>query len=246
MGLTQRRLLKGVKTKKEISDIKIFFRVLRYALILLLIIFIILSYVGSLLGIGITAGFLTAALGWALQRPITGIAGWLMVVLIRPFEIGDRIVIGGVKGDVVDISLTHIHIDEIGGTVTSEETSGRIILIPNSKLFEENIINYTKEDDFILDQVKFPITFKSDIEKAIKTSKESAKEVLQQYFKKIEEPYIRISFQSSGVDIVVRYNTPAQKREEISSKITQKIFSKIKDSKEVEFAYPRTEVVIKK
>lgn len=242
----RKELLKGDKTKKEISDIKIFFRVLRYILIALLLIFIILSYVGSLLGIGITAGFLTAALGWALQRPITGIAGWLMVVLIRPFEIGDRVVIGGVKGDIVDISLAYIHIDEIGGTVVSEETSGRLILIPNSKLFEVDIINYTKQDDLILDQVKFPITFKSDIDRAFKIAEASANEVLKEYFEKFEKPYIRTSFQSSGIDIVVRYNAPAQKREEISSKITQKIFSKIKDSKEVEFAYQHTEVVIKK
>lgn len=232
---TRKNFLKGAKTKKEKSDIKIFFRLLRYALIVVLIIFLILSYVGSLLGIGITAGFLTAALGWALQRPITGIAGWLMVVLLRPFEIGDRVVIGNVKGDVMDISLTHIHINEIGGTVASEETSGRTILIPNSKLFEIDIINYTKQDDLILDQVKFPITFKSDIDRAFQIAEESAIEVLKEYFEKLKKPYVRTSFQSSGIDIVVRYKTPAQKREEISSKITKKIFNKIKESKEVKF-----------
>ena len=212
---------------------------------MLIIIFAILSYTGSLTGIGVTAGLLSAALGWALQRPITGMAAWLMVVIKRPFEIGDRVVIGGIKGDVCDITLTHIHIAEIGGTIASEERSRREILIPNAKLFEQDIINYTREDELILDQVKFTITFESDINEAQKIAKESTKEVIENYLEKIEKPYTRICFQPSGVDVYVRYYIIASKREEASSGITQKIFARVNRSEKVHFAYPHTEVLIR-
>jgi len=245
LGITQRRLLKDAKTKKEKSNIKIFFQVSRYILILLIIIFAILSYTGSLTGIGVTAGLLSAALGWALQRPITGMAAWLMVVIKRPFEIGDRVVIGGIKGDILDITLTHIHIGEIGGTIASEESSRREILIPNAKLFEQDIINYTREDELILDQVKFTITFESDISEAQKIAKESTKEVIETYLEKIEKPYARTYFQPSGVDVYVRYYITASQREEASSGITQKIFARVNKSEKVHFAYPHTDVLIR-
>lgn len=242
----KKRFLKKAKTKKEKSNVEIFFRTSQYFLILLLLIFAFLAYGGSLTGIGVVAGLLSAALGWALQRPITGMAAWLMVILKRPFEIGDRVIIGNVKGDVVDITLIHIHIKEIGGTIASEETSGRIILIPNAKLFEQDIINYTYKGELILDQVKFTVTFESNLERAQKIALDSAKEVLLEYLPQPQEPYARTWFQPSGIDVYVRYTTPAPNREEISSKITRKIFDKVIPSKEVEFAYPHQEILFRK
>jgi len=81
------------------------------------LIFIFLAFSRSLTGIGVSAGLLLAALAWALQRSITGIAVWLMIIIKRPFEIGEIIIIGDIKGDVADITLTQIHIKEIGGVL---------------------------------------------------------------------------------------------------------------------------------
>ncbi|MCH8741658.1 mechanosensitive ion channel family protein [Patescibacteria group bacterium] len=246
LRIAKRGFLRRVKTKKERSNIEIFFRAAQYLIFLLIIIFAFLSYAGSLAGIGIAAGFLTAALGWALQRPITGIAAWLMMVIKRPFEIGDRIIIGQTKGDVVDITLTHIHIGEIGGTIAAEENSGRIILVPNAKLFDEDIINYTKTGETILDEVKFAITFESNLKKAKEIASLAAKKVLKNFVENMKEPYLRIWFQASGVDVLVRYFTPAVSREEIRSLITQEIFKNVRSLKDVEFAYPHTEVLLRK
>jgi len=91
LNLTKTRLLQKAKGKKEKSNVKIFFRVAQYTLVSLLIIFAILSYTGSLTGIGITAGLLSAALGWALQRPITGVAAWLMVAYLSAFLISPNV-----------------------------------------------------------------------------------------------------------------------------------------------------------
>lgn len=240
------RLLKKARTKRERSNIQISFQLIRYIFTFLIIIFGILSFVGSLAGIGLAAGFITAALGWALQRPIAGFAAWLMVVIKRPFEIGDRIIIGNVSGDVVDINLTHVHIGEIGGTIAAEESSGRIIMIPNAKLFEEVIINYTKDNENILDEVKFSVTYESNLEEAKTIAINSAKAALKDFGSQSKPPYLRVWFQPSGVDVVVRYFVPAANREEVRSNITQDIFRKVMTSKSVEFAYPHTEVIFRK
>jgi len=240
----KKNLLRRAKNKKERSDIEIFSRAIKYLIVLFLIIFGILSYSGSLVSIGLFAGLISASLGFALQRPISGMAAWLMLVVKRPFEIGDRVIIGAVKGDISDISLTHVHIKEIGGTIPSEEISGRTILIPNAKLFEEDIINYTRQDNFILDEVSFPITFNSDIDEAQKIAEESAKIVLKDYEKNTQKPYSRTYFQPSGVDIFVRYLTLASNRNEISSKITQNIFKKVNKTEKVKFAYFHSEVLL--
>lgn len=240
-------LLKRVKTKKMRHNVIVFTSLVSYIFILVVVIFSIISVTGGFTGLGIAAGLLTAALGWALQRPITGIAGWVMVILTKPFGIGDRIIIGGVKGDVSNITLTHIYLNEFGGTVGGEEISGRIIIIPNAVLFEQNVVNYTSQNDYILDEVAFTITYKSNLEFAksiaIKVAKEMTKDFLDS---SPSNPFVRSNFQASGVDICVRYYTVASKRQEINSKITEEIFKRIMKEDKVEFAFPHTQVIIDK
>lgn len=247
LAFIKRGLLKRAKTKKQTSNIKIFSRIIKYIFTIVVILSAIFSYTGSWTGLGLTVGLMSAALGWALQKPITGIAAWIMVVTKRPFEIGDRIIIGKVRGDVADISLTHIAVQEIGGLVSGEENSGRTILVPNSTLFEQNIINYTTTDEYILDQVAVQVTYESNLDNAMKIVLESAKKITKDIIKKTgKQPYLRTYFQPSGIDVRVRYISPAKNLQEISSNMTQEIFSRIKKTKNVEIAYPHTEVLLRK
>ena len=228
-------------------NVIVFTSLVSYLFVFLAILFLVLSLTGGLTSIGIAAGLLTAALGWALQRPITGIAAWLMVIVTKPFEIGDRIIIGNVRGDVVNITITHIYLSEFGGTVGGEETSGRIVIIPNAVLFEQNVINYTAQNEFILDEVAFTITYSSHIDLAKNIAKKAAEKVTKEFIENVPvKPFIRSNFQPSGVDIRVRYYTIASKRQETNSKITEEIFKAIMKEKKVKFAYPHTEVYLNK
>ncbi len=246
------RALRGIvlskaKTKKQKSNALVFLSLWKYAFVIILIIGLIFYLGGDITGLGVWAGLMTAALGWALQKPITGVAGWVMVIVKRPFEIGDRIEIQGVKGDVSEITLTHIYLKEVGGTIASEESSGRTILIPNSKLFEQDIINYTMKDDYILDQVVTAVTYESNMEKAIKICESAAKKVTRDFIEEMpQKPYIRTFFQPSGIDIKIRYYVHPAQRIRVASDITQEIFRKVSEEKDIEFAYPHTEVVLRK
>ena len=238
-------LLKKARTKKMKHNVIVFSSLISYFFIFVSIIFLVVSIAGGFVGLGVTAGLLTAALGWALQRPITGIAGWLMVIVTKPFEIGDRIIIGNVRGDVTNITITHVYLSEFGGTIGGEELSGRKVIIPNSVLFEENIINYTSQNEYILDEVVFTITHDSNIEKAKEIAKKGAKKVTKKFTKyNQKKPFVRCNFQPSGIDIRVRYYTIASVRQETNSKITEEIFKEITKEEIVKLAYQHTEVFL--
>lgn len=242
----KRILFSVAKTKRERSNAIMFLHLWRYVYIVLTIIVMIFAYTGSLEGLGVSAALLTAAMGWALQRPISGIAGWLMVIVSKPFRIGDRISIGKVKGDVTNITLTHIYIGEIGGTIGSDERSGRVILVPNSKLFESDIVNYTLMDDFVMDEIGVTITFNSNLEKAKKLWEEAAKEATKEFGDKAEKPTVRTFFRDSGIFVIVRFKTTTEERERIKSDVVQRIFDKVSKTKDVRFAYPHREIIINK
>jgi small-conductance mechanosensitive channel len=240
-------LMKKAKTKKQRSNIRIFGQLSRYTLSLLVIILAILTTSGAWSSFGVFLGLLSAAIGFALQQPITGVAAWIMVVTKRPFDIGDRIIIGDVKGDVVDFNLTHVHVMEIGGLITDEENSGRLIMVPNWMLFEKNIINYTSNNDFVLHSVTVNVTYESNLDRAIEIADLSARKFLAGTISTSPgSPKVRVDFQASGIDVQVKYFSPARQLHEYSSKITKEIFDRINDADDVEIAYPHTEVVFRK
>jgi len=240
-------LLRKAKTKKQSSSIRIMSQILRYSLSLLIILFAILSYSGAWSGFGVFLGLLSAAIGFALQKPITGVAAWVMVVTKRPFDIGDRIILGDVKGDVVDLNLTHVHVMEIGGLLGDEENSGRVIMIPNWMLFEKTIINYTSNNDFVLHSVIVNVTYESNLDRAMEIADLSARKYLAGVIGTSPgSPRVRVDFQPSGIDVQVKYFSPARQLHEFSSKITKEIFDRISACDDVEIAYPHTEVVFRR
>ncbi len=250
-SVIKKRLLNKVKTKKQASNVTTFIDLLRFLFVIFLVIIAVTSYYGRWGEVGFIAGLLTVALGWALQRPISGVVAWLILVTRRPFIIGDRVIFSNIKGDITNITLTHIYLDEVGGTIEGEEKSGRTVMIPTSLIFEQEIINYTHHDDYILDEVTAAITYESNLEKAEEIMLSSVNNIMNSYWedfpKRIpKEPHNRLLFKDSGIDVTLRYYTIATKRNEISTKIRRDIFNQIRKSKDVEIAYPHAEVLFRK
>jgi len=243
-------LLKHVKTKKQTTNVSSFIDLLNFLFAIFLIIIAITTYYGSLGELGFIAGLLTVALGWALQKPISGVVGWLILLIKKPFAIGDRVIISNIIGDISDVTLTHIFLDEIGGTIEGEEKSGRTVMLPTSIIFDNEIINYTEKDEYILDEVSVLITYESNLEKAELITIDSVKKIMEPYKlknpKKLKgDPHNRIKFKDSGILITVRYNSLARNRNIITTDITREIFNKIKKENDVEIAYPHTEILFR-
>jgi small-conductance mechanosensitive channel len=192
-----------------------------------IVILVIVALSGSLRLLGLTAGFFGMMLGWSLQQPVTGLAAWLMIILKRPFRIGDRVVIAGITGDVTSISLTHVVLNQVGGSVGGEERSGRGILIPNAILFQNTIINYTLEQKYMLDEVPVRLTFDSDWGEAKRIMIEAATEATKEIIADTKQAlFIRAEFLDWGILVRLRYNTIAVERQEISNRIIQILLRK--------------------
>jgi small-conductance mechanosensitive channel len=183
---------------------------------------LVMAMSGSLKLLGLTAGFFGMMLGWSLQQPVTGIAAWLMIIVKKPFKMGDRVVIAGVTGDVTGITLTHVILNQVGGSVGGEERSGRGILIPNAILFQNMIINYTLDQEYMLDEVPVRLTFDSDWALAKDIMVAAAGDVTKDIIAATgQEPFIRAEFLDWGILARLRYNTIPAKRQEISTYIIE-------------------------
>ncbi|MBW2215152.1 MAG: mechanosensitive ion channel family protein, partial [Deltaproteobacteria bacterium] len=112
------------------------------------------------------AGILGAGLAVALHDTIANIAGFLFIMLRRPFEVGDRIEIGGVAGDVIDIRLFQFSLLEIGNWVDADQSTGRILQVPNGQVLRSVTASFNKGFDYIWHEIPILITFESNWKKA--------------------------------------------------------------------------------
>jgi len=182
-------------------------------------------------------------LGWSLQAPVSGFAAWVLVSLKRPFRPGDRIQFPnlGLVGDVKDVGVMYTMLDQVGGTIGSEEAVGRYILVPNAMLFSQVVINYTvtQEAAFMLDEVVVRITYDSHWETAERILLDAAREVTQDIIAATgAQPYIRSDLYDYGVYLRLRYQTGVQERVEIAYKIQKRIYEEIQRTPSVDLAIP--------
>ena len=193
--------------------------------------------------LGLSLAFMMTLLGWGLRNPITNLAAWLLVILKKPYRIGDRIILGETIGDVRNISIMYTQLDQVGGTIGGEEKSGRSVLIPNQHLFRWNVINYTRDEKYILDEVIIRLTYLSDITRAEQILCEQAAEVTADICEEIgESPYVLFEFIPSGMVAKLRYRVLAVKRQVISTLIVERIFEHLNRENTIQFAYIKNEV----
>jgi small-conductance mechanosensitive channel len=118
-------------------------------------------------------GLVTAGLAFALQRVVTALAGYVLILRGQTFNVGDRIVMGGVRGDVVALGFMQTTIMEMGQPppvqnadpamwVKSRQYTGRIVTVSNAKVFDEPVFNYTREFPYIWEEMSVPVAYKDD------------------------------------------------------------------------------------
>jgi small-conductance mechanosensitive channel len=143
--------------------------------------------VASLLMIGVTSiwfdnpermatvlGLITAGIAFALQKVVTSLAGYLIILRGKTFTVGDRITMGGVRGDVIALGLMQTTIMEMGQPpgvneqadpamwVKARQYTGRIVTVTNDKIFETPVFNYSKEFPYLWEEMWIPVSFTAD------------------------------------------------------------------------------------
>jgi len=233
------------------------------------------SYTATLLGVLIIAqvwfsairslgtflGLLSAGLAIALKDLVADLAGWVFIIWRRPFDLGDRIQIGIHAGDVVDTRIFAFTIMEIANRVGAEQSTGRMIHIPNSRVFSEPLANYTAAFPFLWSELPVLVTFESDWRKAkgilqaigddeaMETSREAERSLREKssrfllHYRKLT-PVVYTSVQDSGVLLTLRYLTRPRARRGSAEAIWEKILDAFHEVPTVDFAYPTQRVYL--
>jgi small-conductance mechanosensitive channel len=251
LKLVKRRLLKNVKSKEHRSTVTMFIDLLKYTFLVFLLIVAVSLYAGKLGDLGFIAGLLTVALGWALQRPISGVVAWLIIVTRRPFHVEDYVSIKNIEGVITNITLSHIIVDEVGGTIDGKEYSGRTVMFPTSVIFEEEVINFTQKDEFIIDEVAVTITYDSNLVKAENLMKNAAASVLRPYWEQYpssmkQDPYTRLKFCDAGVSVITRFYINIYERDKVETDIRREIWTQIAKTNDIEFSFTSVNYLLKK
>lgn len=115
-------------------------------------------------------GLLSLVLGAALQEPISSFFAWVYILIRRPYRVGDRVMIGDVRGDVVSVGYLDTAIWEIGGPVSGDHPSGRLVKFPNRTVFNTPVFNYSWPlFPYIWNEIKFNVAYDADLEYVAKT-----------------------------------------------------------------------------
>lgn len=191
----------------------------------------------------------------ALHQALLNIAGWALIIIRRPYTVGDRIQVGETKGDVIDVSLFWTTLFEVGNWVKWEQSTGRIVNCPNSSVFTTQIFNYTKGFEYIWNEIPILITFESNWQKSEEIITKIANEMVADIPNKVEPsikrmsrrymiqtgkltPIVYTTIQDSGVLLSLRYLTEARQRRTTEVAISKRILEEFAKENDIDFAYP--------
>ena len=200
-------------------------------------------------------GLLSAGLAIALKDPITGVTGWAFILWRSPFGVGDRIQIGKIAGDVIDINFFKFTILEIGEWIDGDSNTGRIIHVPNGRVFTDDLANYGKGFKYIWNEIKVLVTFESNWKKAKKILKTIANdhseyvttEAAREYEKATQlfmiqkpnfKPEVYTKVEDSGVNLTIRYLCNPRKRRLTAQIIWEEVLNEFDKHNDIGFAYP--------
>ena len=214
-------------------------------------------WITELHSFGAFLGLLTAGLAVALKDPISNFFAWVYILIKKPFEMGDRIQIGSSEGDVLDISFFEFTLLEIKNWVEADQSTGRIIHMPNGLLFTRPVFNYNQAMDYIWNEVPLMISFESNWQKAKEILLEIEESKLSPMIQNVESkfgeaqkkyyvyntdlnPTVYTRIKPNGVQLTLRYLCPPKKRREFEQVAMEEILLRFVQEPDIEFAYPTT------
>ena len=176
--LFQRALPRYVRDTDMRYRTRKFAGIMGFVLAVLFLVSVFSDRLGSLT---VAFGVVGAGIAFALQEVITGIAGWVAVSFGHFYKSGDRIQMGGITGDVIDISVLRTTLMECGGWVKGDQYNGRIVRISNGTVFREPVYNYSADFPFLWDEIMMPVRYGGDMGEAQRILEKVLSEVVGEY-----------------------------------------------------------------
>ena len=256
MVALRRLLLRFVDTRVE--DVRARYRWSKssaYGAFTIAAVFILAIWLEGIGKLGTYLGLLSAGLAIALKDPLTDLAGWVFIMGRRPFDLGDRIQIGDHAGDVIDIRVFQFSLLEIGNWVAADQSTGRIIHVPNALVFTSPLANYTAQFEYLWNETAVLVTFESDWRKAKRmledigaaqagdVTEEAERSMLRAsrrvliYYATLT-PTVYTSVLDSGVCLTLRYLCRPRQRRGTSQSIWEAVLDAFAAESDIDLAYP--------
>jgi small-conductance mechanosensitive channel len=196
-------------------------------------------------------GLVTAGLAFALQRVVTALAGYVLILRGKTFNVGDRITMGGIRGDVIALGFLQTVIMEMGEPpeaqgadpsmwVQARQYSGRIVTVTNAKVFDEPVFNYTRDFPFIWEEMHIPVSYNGDRKRAEEImlaavrrytdeieqiGEEALVRLEHRYFIKRSEltPRVFLRLTDNWIELAVRFIVPNHGIRDVKDKISREM-----------------------
>lgn len=228
-----------------------------YLAVFIVLLFLLSTWLGFIGSVGTFLGLVSAGIAIALKDPLVNIVAWFFILVRQPFKVGDRIQIGESSGDVIDIRIFQFSLIEIGNWVDADQSTGRVIHIPNGVVFTQPQFNYTTGFVHIWHEIPMLITFESDWKKAKKIltdivnkhamhiSQEAEKQIKAAakkyliFYTKLT-PIVYTTIKDSGVLLTMRFLCEPRRRRSTEEIILEEVLEEFHKCDDIDFAYPTT------
>ena len=205
-------------------------------------------------------GLLSAGLAIALQEPIANIVGWMFLMVRQPFRVGDRIEIGSVKGDVIDIRLFQFTLLEVGNWVDADQSTGRVIHVPNGAVFHDAQANATEGFPYIWNEIAVLVTFESNWREAKRILQQIADDhasaVRDDVAARVRQttrkymiyythltPKVYTTVADSGIRLTIRHLCEVRRRRSSAETLWEAILEAFEHRDDIDLAYPTYRIV---
>ncbi|MBC46452.1 MAG: mechanosensitive ion channel protein MscS [Kiritimatiellaceae bacterium] len=250
--ITSSIIRRNIKDEKRSYNLR---KTFTYVYSALLIYAISSVWLNGMQSIGTFLGLTSAGLAIALHDTIANLAGFIFIETRKPFRVGDRVEINGHQGDVIDIRLFQFSIVEVGNWVDADQSTGRIIHVPNNMVLKHPTANSHVGFEYIWNEVPILITFESDWKKAkqimidiLQEKTESLSQGAQNQIRRAARKYLIVagkltptvytSVKDSGIMLTMRYLVNPRMRRGTEQKIWEEILDAFEKEDKIELAYP--------
>lgn len=203
----------------------------------------------------LSAGLIGAGVALAMQNVILCLSGWFAIALRRIYDVGDRIEVDATIGDVLDIGLMHTTLLEISNLPEAQQSTGRVVTVPNKVIFTSHVFNFTKGFPFMWNDLCVVVTFESDWSAAkeimLELAQANAEEVrgnVAEHIKKMRRkmpirfqhltPIVYTRIVDHGIELALRYLTRARRRRGALGDLSEQILEAFDASAGIALAYP--------
>ncbi|HYM40093.1 MAG TPA: mechanosensitive ion channel domain-containing protein [Thermoplasmata archaeon] len=242
------------------ADIFSHFKSVSYAVWATALVLVLYILIGSGLGQSasslISVGIVGGALVYVMGEPLLALVGWIVLVTMRIYKLGDRIEINTTRGYVVGITPLNTTVREFGGTVTGDIHTGRYVTIPNSQILRGNVFNATKDTPFVWDQITITVPYTADAKAGEALLLDAAEDIvgpmmrentgrirdkyefedLREYV--VEEPVVLWNVREAGVDLTLVYFCPVFERGQYRTRLVKNILERSGQRPDIRLSAP--------